>query len=229
MRLKHLKSYLFAIILLSIFAGIPVFAGGQGSIRIEPHAFDPPDPVTLSSPASFNVTVNKNKIAYNPQLLLVTSNKCLEDLSGPITVSWDWIMDPYYTPIGLDKDSFIEVDPKSNSPQVKWIPPEVNIFGNIYEASSLASHLDSGEDTIWYCYIDMPVNDDKIIDTDEYVKLTVTVPSTSPRVLVYVFGDESKVPNSRPGFVIPEFALGTIMAVASMMAALSLRKKISLK
>jgi len=118
---------------------------------------------------------------------------------------------------------------KDNSPQDKWIPPEVNIFGKIYEASSLASHLDSGEDTIWYCYIDIPVNDDKIFDTDEYVKLTVTVPSTSPRVLVYVFGDESKVPNSRPGFVIPEFALGTIMAVASMMAALSLRKKISLK
>jgi hypothetical protein len=228
LRLKHLRSSLFAIILLSIFAGIPVFAGGQGSIRIEPHAFDPPDPVTLSSPASFNVTVNKNKIAYNPQLLLVTSYKCLEDLSGPITVSWDWI-GPYYTSIGLDKSSFIEVDPKSNSPQNKWIPPEINIFGKIYEASSLASHLDSGENTIWYCYLDMPVNDDKIIDTDEYVKLTVTVPSNSPRLLVYVFGDKSKVPNSRPGFVIPEVALGTIMAVASMMAALSLRKKMSLK
>jgi hypothetical protein len=75
----------------------------------------------------------------------------------------------------------------------------------------------------------MPVDGNQITGEDEYVELTITVPSTSPRVLVYVFGVKSKVPPTKPGFIIPEFAFGTILAVASMMAALLLRGRFSIK
>jgi hypothetical protein len=200
-----------------------VLAGEPGWIRIEPHAFDPPDPITVKSPATFYVTVIDHKTIVNPQLLLVTSKACLNGLSDGITISWDW--DPYVPTVELIKDDFNEVDPKA---EPKWIPPEGDGFGKVYEADSLASHLESGEDTIWYCYVDMPVDGNQITDEDEYV-LTITVPSTSPRVLVYVFGVESKVPPTRPGFIIPEFAFGTILAVASMIAALLLRGRFSFK
>ena len=65
-------------------------------------------------------------------------------------------------------------------------------------------------------------------------EVTVTLDSSAPRMLVYMQGsskDESistadhydlKVPPTIPGFVVPEVAVGTVMAVASMFTALGL-------
>ena len=214
---------LLIVVLGSAALVMPVIAGGKGWIRIEPHAFDPPDPIILASPATFYVNLTSaGKEVLDPQLLLVTSKACLDGLSGPITVSWNW--EPYPSPIEVTP--FLEVDPKAGGAD-KWIPPEADGFGQIYEADSLASHLESGEDTIWYAYVDMPVAGNKIGGTDLY-ELIITVDSTAPRVLVYVFGEDAKVPPTRPGFVIPEIPLGPIVALTTMMAALFLRGRVSL-
>ena len=65
------------------------------------------------------------------------------------------------------------------------------------------------------------------ICTDLY-EFVLTVPSSAPRVLVYVFGECAKVPPSRPGFVIPEIAFGSIAVLALMMAALFLRGRVQI-
>lgn len=199
--------------------GIPVLAGGQGQIRIEPHAFDPPDPVIVESPATFNITVVE-QTAYDPQLLLVTTEACLDGLGdgGVISYSWDW--EPYVPAFGLSKLDFTSIDKG-------WVPPEGAGFGKIYQAKSLRSHLGVEDEFIYYVYIDMPVDDDEIAEGDSY-NVTISVPSESPRVLVYAFGVDSKVPPTRPGFIIPEFGIGTIAALGSMVAALFLRKRVSI-
>jgi len=222
--MKKLLSLSLLILLGSAALVIPVFAGGKGWIRIEPHAFDPPDPIILGSPATFYVNLTSaDKEVDDPQLLLITSKACLDGLNGDlITVSWSW--EPYVPP--MEVSPFIEVDPKAGGAD-KWIPPEAAGYGKIYEADSLASHLESGEDTIWYAYVDMPVDGNIIKGTDLY-EFTLTVPSSAPRVLVYVFGECAKVPPTRPGFVIPEIALGPIAALALMMAALFLRGRVQI-
>jgi hypothetical protein len=77
------------IILIAIFmltmAASPVFA--LGTIRIEPHAFDLPDPMVVSSPATLNVTVTEHT-AYDPQIFLVMTKACHEGLTGNVTVTW---------------------------------------------------------------------------------------------------------------------------------------------
>ena len=218
MRSRYLILALSLFMVSALLVGTPVLAGGQGQIRIEPHAFDPPDPVTVESPATFEITVVEHT-AYNPQLLLVTTGACLDGLGGgEIIVSWDW-MGPYYTPVGLPAGAFTDIDKG-------WVPPDDAGFGKIYQAKSLRSHLGVEDEFIYYAYVDMPVDDDEIAEGDSY-EVTITVPSTSPRVLVYAFGICSKVPPTRPGFIIPEFAIGTIAALGSMVAALFLRKRVS--
>ena len=95
MKCKSSIILLTILFVSSILISIPVYSGGEGWIRIEPHAFDQPDPIVLPSPATFYVTVVDNKVVNNPQLLLVTSEACLDGLDGnPITISWGWGSDP---------------------------------------------------------------------------------------------------------------------------------------
>ena len=109
MRSRYLTLVLSLFMVSALLVGIPVLAGGQGQIRIEPHAFDPPDPVIVESPATFEITVVEHT-AYNPQLLLVTTEICLEGLGvGAIEVSWDWL-GPYSTPFGFYAGDFESID-----------------------------------------------------------------------------------------------------------------------
>ena len=115
--MKKLLSLSLLILLGSAALVIPVFAGGKGWIRIEPHAFDPPDPIILGSPATFYVTLTSaDKEADDPQLLLITSKACLDGLNGGlITVSWSW--EPYVPP--MEVSPFFEVDPKAGGADTK--------------------------------------------------------------------------------------------------------------
>ena len=124
MRSRYLQIALSLFMVSGLLVGIPVLAGGQGQIRIEPHAFDPPDPVIVESPATFNITVVK-QTAYNPQLLLVTTEACLDGLGdgGVISYSWDW--EPYVPAFGLSILDFTPIDKG-------WVPPEGAGFGKIY-------------------------------------------------------------------------------------------------
>ncbi len=218
MRSRYLTLALSLFVVSALIMGIPVLAGGQGQIRIEPHAFDPPDPVIVGSPATFNITVVE-QTAIDPQLLLVTTEACLDGLGvgGVISVSWDW--EPYIPAFGLSKLEFTPIDKG-------WIPLESDGFGKIYQAKSLRSHLGVEDEFIYYAYLDMPVDGDEIAEGDSY-NVTIAVSSMSPRVLVYAFGVDSKVPPTRPGFVIPEFGVGTIAALGLMAAALFILKRVS--
>jgi hypothetical protein len=59
-------------------------------------------------------------------------------------------------------------------------------------------------------------------------QFTLTLPSPSPRILIYAIGGNSpydnKVPNTKSGFVIPEIPLGTIFGMASMLGSAVLMK-----
>lgn len=224
MKYKRLMIFVMILITSSVLLGNPVMAGKQGQIRIEPHAFDPPDPVILPSPATFTLSVVEHT-AHKPYILLVISEDCYEALGGEkVTISWDWAA--YCPPVSIEVWTWIKDG---------WVPPKDD-FGKVYQAKSLRSHLfgmveeDIPDDEgIWYAYIKLGDPCDiigEIEEGDEYT-FTVTVPGTSPRCLVYAFGCDSKVPPTRPGFIVPEYTLGTIMAVVSMMAALMLRGKVS--
>ena len=83
----------------------------------------------------------------------------------------------------------------------------------------LSQYLGGGDQTPIFSYM-------LGIDGDDEYALTITAPSSDPRVLVYVFGICTKVPPTRPGFIVPEYPIGTIIAVVSMMAALMLRNRV---
>lgn len=217
MKMKKYSVFLLLLaIALSMTFMVSVKAGGQGQIRIEPHAFDPPDPVILNTPATFTITVVEHT-AYCPQILLVISEDCYDGL-GIITVDWNW--DPYLASLGFTQGSFTWIDKG-------WVPDSGDGFGKIYQAKSLKDHLGVPEDEgIWYAYGPMPVSD--IEEGDSY-EVTITVDSSDPRALVYVFGCHSKVPPTRPGFIIPEIPLGTIATILAMMSALLLRNRVAIK
>ena len=107
------------------------------------------------------------------------------------------------------------------------VPDSGDGFGKIYQAKSLQDHLGVPEDEgIYYAYGPMPVSN---IEEGDIYEVTITVDSSAPRALVYVFGCGSKVPPTRPGFIIPEIPLGTVATLLTMMAALILRNKVSVK
>ena len=195
---------------------VSVEAGGQGQIRIEPHAFDPPDPVILNTPAIFTITVVEHT-ANNPKILLVISEDCYNGL-GMITVDWNW--DPYLASLGFTKSSFTWIDKG-------WVPDSGDGFGKLYQAKSLKDHLGVPEDEgIYFAYGPMPPS---AIEKGDIFEVTITVDSSAPRALVYVFGCDSKVPPTRPGFIIPEIPLGTIATLLAMISALYLRNKVSIR
>ena len=82
--MKSIKALIMVFAFL-VIAVSPVFA--VTTIRIEPHAFDPPDPVMLSSPATFKISITEHT-AYDPHILLVMTKACYEGLTGNILVTW---------------------------------------------------------------------------------------------------------------------------------------------
>lgn len=215
-RIKIIKILTLSLTILSLVLGVRVIGGKkQGQIIIEPHAFDPPDPVTVTSPATFYITV-KEHTAKNPQILFVMSEECYDEGINPIiTISREW--DPYCPDGALKKDAFTWIEDGG-------VPG--GIWGDIYQAKSLRDHLGVPEEKgvgIWYAYVDMCV--DEIKEENPPYEITVTVNSPSPRVLVYVFGEESKVPPTRPGFIIPEFTFGTVMSILALLSGLGVYSK----
>lgn len=209
---------LVIIIITSVLISSTVIApSGPGVVRIEPHSSGYPDPVMQQSPASFNLST-QSKTLINGKLLFVITEDCWGGL-GSIRVHWD---DLYIPDCVLYQGDFTFDDCASNS----WIPK----IEELYQAASLRDHLgkDESEGIYWGT---CPVPFSSITKTD-YINFTVTVDSEDIRVLVYAYGDSGlRVPNSRPGFVIPEIPMGTILGLATMVAAATLfnRQKYSLE
>jgi len=203
--MRRTLTILVAIIVLTIVAS-PVFA--LGTIRIEPHAFDLPDPMVVSSPATFNVTVAQHT-AYDPQIFLVMTKACYEGLTGNVAVTWTG-GNLNFAPADFTAASTGKAPPST---------PDAD-----YTIASLQDHLEvPHSENIYYAVA--PFLSAPITETNQ--TFTVTLPSTSPKMLVYAIGKseatgdyDNRVPNTRPGLVVPEPSI--ILAALAAFGALGL-------
>jgi len=202
-----------------------------GALRITPHGSYYPEPIMLSSPATFNITAIDHKTVCDPHVVLVMTNASYQGLTGDVTVEW---VGGY---ISFTKAGFTAVSDNN-----AYVPPSGTTEGARYLVSSLKSHIGvngTADDTLWYVYgafLSYCVN-----QTPQ--TFTVTLPSTNPRMLVYAIGKISafnlfsikcfdyfntRVPPTMPGFVVPDLA-PVLLALASFSAfgvyAIKRRKK----
>lgn len=200
------------IILLFVTATIsllcsPVFA--EGLIRIDPHGSTYPEPVMLSSPATFSVYVESGGPATDQHIFLVMTQASYNGLTGDVVVSWTG------GSVTIPKASWTQETDNS----VK-VPPGTTP-GAGYTVASLRDHLATSGPIYWAFE---PFLAGPITTTPQ--EFTVTLPSTDPRMLVYALGKGSeglfdyRVPPTMPGFVVPE--LGTILLVLASLSAFAL-------
>jgi len=202
--MKKLILIVIGLTLLAI-ATSPVL-GQTGTIRI-----DPALPVMLSSPADFEVWVQPSADpTTDSHILLVMTESCYNGLTGDVTVDWTGTSSPLTIPT-WHKETELS----------KKVPPGTT-EGAGYTVASLKDHLGTTEPIYWAFE---PFVDGVI--TQSHTPFTVTLSSTSPRMLVYALGKtenpgpglfNNRVPPTIPGFVIPEPA--TIVAVGTSLVAL---------
>lgn len=181
-------------------------AAGGGTIRI-----DPALPVTLSSPADFEVWVQPGgDPTTDPYIFLVMTESCYNNLTGDVTGDWTGDGSPDLTITGWEGPETVPGDE---------IPPGTTP-GVGYTVASLKDHLGTTEPIYWA--FEPFLNGDI---TQTHTSFAVTLPSTSPRMLVYVLGKtgdsglfNNRLPPTIPGFVVPEPA--TIAAIATSLVAL---------
>jgi len=206
---RSLPLLFISIILLSI----PIVHAGVGSLRI-----DPPFPVKTATPAVFDIYHQMLAgIAYDPHIFLVISESCFLALTGDTVVSWSGVSSPVTVEIG---DWLGPYDENSAG-----LPPTAS---PAYNVATLQSHIPTS-DPVYYIF--EPILEGPLTHTKE--SITVTLQSDDPEMLVYILGKQTeesdvydeRVPPTIPGFVIPELPLGTLMGLASMLAALVLIAK----
>ena len=176
---RHILVGMIATITLLAFAANPVF-GQVGTIRIEPHGSYYPDPIMLSSPATFNISVQRSADpTTDPHILLVMTNSCYHGLTGIVNVTWTGGYREFPT--------FTEVN-------TGYVPPTGTVEGVRYQVSGLKDHLNTS-DSVWWAY--GPFLADDITQTKQ--EFTVTLPSTDARMLVYAIGKtgETELFNNR--------------------------------
>jgi len=208
--MKHTRSYFLLFTVMTLLSiSIPVFAG-TGSIRI-----DPPLPDMTASPAEFEIWAQSG-VANDPYIFLVITEACYSGLTGNTGVSWSG---------GSVSFGDVWIGPESTNGDK--LPPGTT-SGAGYTVASLKDHLDT-DGPIYYVFIPIPGLTQL---TSEHVTITVTLSSDNPEMLVYILGKspgsedfDMRVPPTIPGFVVPEIPFGTIMGLASMLAAFAIYAK----
>jgi hypothetical protein len=210
--MKNRKSFFILVAVMTLLTlSIPVLGvDGTGSIRI-----DPPLPTLTASPAEFEIWVQSGT-ANEPHIFLVITEACFLGLGADVTVSWDG------TTLTIPEGDW--VGPKSVNSE-KYPPDTTNGAG--YTVASLQDHLET-DGPIYYVF--KPILDGPLTSTKETI--TITLESTDPEMLVYILGKSSgselfdmRVPPTIPGFVVPEIPLGTVVGLATMLAALAIFAK----
>ncbi len=223
---------LVSAFLLLLFTVGPVFAQGAGTVRLEPHGSYYGLSVMLESPATFNVTVQSGgDPTCDPHIFLVMTAESYSGLTADVTVNWTNSVDLTITGWTMETENGNKV------------PTGVPIHsGTGYTVASLKDHLNTTGPIYWSFN---PILDGSAL-TQTKQEFTVDLPSTAPRMLVYVLGKnaeydndlvvcpgaesefDNRVPPTQPGFVIPEVPLGTIGSISAAFIALALlaRKKI---
>jgi hypothetical protein len=205
---------------------------GTGGLRINPTW-----PVMVSSPSDFTVWA-QSADAYDVHVLLVTTAECYNEFAiAPQVVA----MVDYPAggcSIGFTKNSFTAATTNSEKiPNTSGVPDATE--GAAYTVASLKDHLDEGlstplgsGDTIYWAIGSLGA---LCSDFDPLTTTPVTITvdergCSNPRMLIYLLGRSEEgaelldmnVPPTNPGFMVPEIAVGSVMAVASMFAALGL-------
>ena len=206
-------------ILITIMAllpvSTPVFAG-TGSLRIEPDQTD----ATLITPATFEVYAQSDD-SYDVNFLLVVTVECYTGmLDGQIAAEVTY----GGTTIEFMKSDFVEASSE-------FVPPSGTTEGARYTVASLKDHIDTEGSVYWAMKPMLHDDFDPLTTTKQ--EITVNIHSSDPRILVYLQGKsvndaalfDMKVPPTIPGFVVPEIPLGTIMGLATMLAALAIFAK----
>lgn len=202
------RTILLTLVIFLIASATPALAtGGTGQIRIQPAL-----PTMVTSPANFNISVTTG-VSYAPHLLLVMTNASYQGLTGNIVVTWH-----------NGSVTFLKGDFTSDNTNGDKIPPSGATNGASYTVGSLKSELGT-TNAIWWA--SKPFLSGAILTTTPEA-FTVTLPSTNPRMTVYAWGKSSctatlfdmKVPNSIPGFVVPEPAI--VLMASGSFAALGL-------
>jgi hypothetical protein len=205
---RHILVGMIATITLLAFAANPVF-GQVGTIRIEPHGSYYPDPIMLSSPATFNISVQRSADpTTDPHILLVMTNSCYYGLTGTVNVTWT----------GGYNDALVFAEVNTG----EYVPPTGTVPGVRYQVSGLKDHLNTS-DSVWWAY--GPFLAGNITQTKQ--EFTVTLPSTDARMLVYAIGKtgetelfNNRVPPTMAGFVVPE--LGPVLLALASFSAFAL-------
>ena len=196
---RNIGIFLAAVLLLATATSL-AFAAGQGLVRI-----DPANPTMQTSPAVFSVYVVSGPDANSPYVFLVMTEDSYNGLTGDVTVSWSG-GSIVITTWNMETDNSVKVPPNTES-------------GVGYTVASLKDHLGTSGPIYWAFE---PILEGPITQTPQ--DLTVVLPSTAPKMLVYALGKtgdselfNTRVPPTIPGFVIPE-ATPLILAGASFAA-----------
>ena len=208
-----MRKYLLAIIGVLLIS-IPCVMAQAASPRISPMWT-----VMVESPYTFDVWA-QNAPVYDCEVLLVVTQECYDGMPATDAVTVNGIT--------LDKNAFTASQLNSAN-----VPPTA---GAPYETSTLKSHISYGldvplgaDDTIYWALSGV-VFDPLDAPFDEPEALEVTLDSSNPRMLIYLIGNtvdnsgalDTRTPPTNPGFMVPEIALGSVMAVAAMFVALGL-------
>ncbi len=206
-----------ALLLMMSAVAYPVYAypDPKSTIRL-----DPANPITVESPATFEVYVNdpNDSPTTDPYILLVMTKASYDSLSGVVEVSWTG------GSIDIPKDDFTGVLPTDGKIPPIGEPPGGTDEGDRYSISSFQSHLGVPPDEpVYYALKPFLPND----ITTEKQEFTVTLPSDATRMLVYVLGKcggsssyNNRVPPTEHGFIIPE--LGPLLLTLASFSALGL-------
>jgi hypothetical protein len=205
---RHILVGIIATMTLLAITANPVF-GQVGTIRIEPHGSYYPSPIMLSSPATFNISVQRSADpTTDPHILLVMTNSCYHGLTGTVNVTWT--------------GGFIAFPKPWTEVNTGYVPPTGTVPGVRYQVSGLKDHLNTS-DSVWWAY--GPFLADDITQTKQ--EFTVTLPSTDARMLVYAIGKtgetelfNNRVPPTMAGFVVPE--LGPVLLALASFSAFAL-------
>lgn len=209
LRLKSIAAITFVLMLATVSC---VSAEGVGTIRISPAL-----PLMLSSPADFEIWVQPSADpTLNPHIFLVMTESCYNELSDsvPTTVTWSGIS----SPVNIAKGEWQVAS--DNSLKLPAGAPLKSGVG--YTVASLKDHLGTTDPIYW---VFRSFLDDQLTGTHQ--SFTVSLPSSSQRMLVYALGETSnpggglfncRVPPTIPGFVVPEPT--TIGAIATSCVAL---------
>jgi hypothetical protein len=202
-----------SLLLVIALVVVPIVSAETGNLRISPAL-----PAMVSSPADFETWAQSNSV-NDPHIFLVMTKACYDGLTGNVAVKWAGGTVTIQT-----------VDWTQETGDGNKVPPGAT-NGAGYTVSSLKSHLTTA-DSIYWAF--KPFLGGQTL-TQTHASFNVTLPSTSPKMLVYVLGKsgspdagasaasdlfDERVPPTIPGLVVPE--LGPVLLASSSFAALGL-------